>query len=205
MTGPLEIRALGAATLPTRDLLRVLLRRPVDDGEIDDAARALALVGPAREAALLSLKAGPQLLAAVELGRRAWMLPSPQGRRIKSPVDVAAVIAPRADDDELALWVLSLDVRLSLARLERVRRDDVRGVLRSALGAGCQRVVVASRRAAPAVPDNALVDELGALVRAAAIVGVTVVDRVILGDDGFCSLLRTGLLPPDAPREPRYR
>lgn len=191
-----EVCALGASTLPSRELVRLLVRRPMEHGEVEAAARALALVGPAREAALRHLRSGPQLLAALELGRRAWMLPSPAGRRVRSPVDVATIVAPRAvDDPPRSTWVLSLDVRLTLARLERLPRGDTGAALRSTLGAATSRLVLASRRPHHAVPDGDDVDELRSLVSAGALVGVAVVDHVILGDDGFCSFLRLGLLP----------
>src|SRR5688572_29222250 len=120
-----DLCALGASSLPTKDLLAIALRRR-DDDELREAERALSLYGGARDAALRAMKAGPQLLAVVELGRRAWMLPSPAGRRVRAPVDVAAVVAPRvletdANASTLAsshtderVWLLALDARLTL-------------------------------------------------------------------------------------------
>lgn len=193
-----ELCAIGANTMPTKDLVAILTGGR--DDEVVEAEHALALAGPPRDAALRALHAGPRLLAAVELGRRAWMFPSPAGRRIRSPVDVAAVVAPRAEPDG-SLWVLSLDVRLTLARLERT--DALPGnVLRSALSAACRRTIVATRRANRAVPDSADEDLALRIAGAAAVVDVGVVDFVILGDDGFCSLLRLGLLPA---ADARYR
>jgi hypothetical protein len=186
-----DLCALGANTMATKDLVAILAGGR--DDEVIEAERALSLTGPPRDAALRSLHAGPRLLAAVELGRRAWMTPSPAGRRMRSPVDVAAVIAPRAEVDD-GLWVLSLDVRLTLARVERT--DAAPGnVLRSTLAAACRRMVVAIRRANRAVPDSADEDLALAIAGASAVVDVGLVDFVILGDDGFCSLARLGLLP----------
>lgn len=200
-----ELCALGAATMPSRDLVRILLRRPASDDELDELLRALALVGPAREAALRHHRAGPQLLAAVELGRRAWMLPSPAGRRVQNPVDVVTIVAPRATHDEPGTcWLLALDVRLTLSRLERTCTADRGALLRGTLAAGASRLVVASRRRTPAVPCSTDAAEATALARAADLVGVDLLDHVLLGEDGFCSLARLGLLPRN-PREPRYR
>ena len=198
--GPNDLCALGASSLPTKDLVDILLRGRVADDDLRAAERALALTGPAREAALRDHRAGPQLLAAVELGRRAWMLPSPAGRRVRSPVDVAAIVAPRGTDDG-GVVALSLDVRLTVARLEHVEKD-AGAVLRSVLGAGCRRVIVAEKRAARAIPTGDDEDFADRLHKAAALVGVGVVDHVILGDDGFCSLLRLGLI---ASSDARYR
>jgi DNA repair protein RadC len=194
-----DLCALGAAALPTRDLVAVLLRHRPDDDELRAAERALSLVGPAREAALLAHKHGPQLLAAVELGRRAWMLPSPAGRRVRAPVDVASVVAPRAGDG--GACAVALDVRLTVARVVPVAREPS-DVMKAALAAGCTRVVVAERRAHAAVPTSDDEDFAERLRRAGAVVGVRVLDVVILGDDGFCSLLRLGIMRS---AEPRYR
>lgn len=202
-----DLCALGAASLPTKDLLAIALKRR-DDDELREAERALSLHGAARDAALRAMKAGPQLLAVVELGRRAWMLPSPAGRRVRAPVDVAAVVAPRAlapEGDAAGLhahaWLLALDTRLTLARVVALPVDKS-ALLRAALAAGTSRLIVAFTRAARAVPttdDARFVDEL---LSAARVVGVSVLDVVILGDDGFSSLARLGLVPP---ADPRYR
>ena len=201
-----DLCALGASSLPTKNLLAMALRRR-DDDELRDAERALSLYGSARDAALRAMKAGPQLLAVVELGRRAWMLPSPAGRRVRAPVDVAAVVAPRVhtatdgaiDDDHV--WLLALDARLTLARVVALPANPA-ALLRAALVAGTSRLVVARTRPARAVPTSDDARFVEQLLTAADAVGVTIVDVVILGDDGFSSLARLGMVPH---ADPRYR
>lgn len=201
-----DLCVLSASSLPTKDLLALALRRR-DDDELRDVERALSLYGSARDAALRAMKAGPQLLAVVELGRRAWMLPSPAGRRVRAPVDVAAVVAPRvltATDGALTpdhVWLLALDARLTLARLVVLPADPA-ALLRAALVAGTSRLVVARTRPARAVPTSDDARFVERLLTAAGAVGVTVVDVVILGDDGFSSLSRLGMVPH---ADPRYR
>jgi DNA repair protein RadC len=202
-----DVCALGASSLPTKDLLALALRRR-DDDELREAERALSLHGAARDAALRAMKAGPQLLAVVELGRRAWMLPSPAGRRVRAPVDVAAVVAPRAlsagaqeRPDEELVWLLALDARLTLARLVAVPAEP-RALLRGALVVGASRIVVACTRPARAVPTSDDARFVEALLVAARTVGVSIIDVVILGDDGFASLSRLGMVPH---ADPRYR
>lgn len=194
-TATLDLVTLGARALPSRELLRLVMRRG-DEAALDRALHALALVGPARDAALMDLPEGPRLAAALELGRRAWMLPAPSGRRVQSPVDVVTAVAPRAGGTgEAEAFVLALDARLTLARLQPCALDAGR-LLRAGLGGSAERLVVAVRRLRPAVPDSddeRLTTELG---RLAAACGAPLLDWVILGEDGFCSLLRLGLLPP---------
>lgn len=188
---PSDLRALGARALSTRALVQQLIGK--DAVDVDDAVAALGLHHRAREAALLDLRSGPRLLAAVELGRRAWLSSPPLGARVLSPAEAAAVAAPRLVDDDRAL-VVSLDVRGRVARLECV--DDDVGLLQSVLKAGCARAVVVRRKASAAVPDRLDVEALVAVRARGAAVGVDVLDGVLLGDDGFCSMLRLGLIGP---------
>ena len=198
---PQDLAALGARALPTRSLLRVLLGPRVDDDVVDDAAAALFLHPRAREAALLRLAHGPRLLAAVELGRRAWMATPPLGTRLQGPADVAAIAGPLLVDERRPL-VVCLDVRGRVARMAAVDDDDDVTVLQEILVAGCRRGIVCRRLSGLAVPTHDDVARLTGLRRAGALVGIDVADGVLLGDDGFCSLLRLGLI--GAAQDRRY-
>ncbi len=193
-----ELATFGARALSQRELLRLLLPR-CEAAVLERADRALALLGSAREAALLDLPHGARVLAALELGRRAWLLPSPRARRVFGPVDVAAAVGPRAAPDET--WVLGLDARLTLARLVP-SVDEPGELLRAALQGGAARLAVAVRRPAPAVATTVDHERATALAALAAACRTALVDWVVLGDDGFCSLLRLGLL---ASGDRRYR
>lgn len=193
---PIDLCALGARALSTRALVHQL----VGADDVDAAVAALALHHRARDAALLDLKGGPRLLAALELGRRAWLHPPPIGARVTGPVDAVAAVAARLVDDARAI-VIALDVRGRVARVVHI--DDDVHALQTILGAGCTRGLVVEKVERAAVPAGADVDRaLGVKARGVA-VGVDVVDHVLVGDDGFCSLLRLGLLGPRTDR--RYQ
>lgn len=196
-----DITALGAHCMPTRELLTLA---GVHDDEARAAEEALSLVGAARDAAVRALRSGPRLTAALELGRRAWMLPSPAGRRVRAPVDVAAICAPRFAADEAKDITIALDRRLTVAKVASTALEPAL-VLRATLGAGVTRVVIGvnrrGHRAVPSVDDTKRAAEMHA---ACALVDVTLLDIVLLGDDGFASLTRLGVLP-SAGRDPRYR
>lgn len=206
---PHDLCALGAATLPTHALVRMLVRRPMPTDEADAAVRALTLVGRPREAACRALRCGPQLLAAVELGRRAWMIPSPAGRRVSGPADVVSMMAPRmTDDSEGSAWVVALDVRLTVACVDRIATASdawAGGVLRSVLAAGASRAVLVQRRRGPAAATTLDIHTLQEVLAAAHMVDVDILDQVLVGDDGFCSLMRLGLMPADHLPDGRYR
>ena len=196
---PQDLRSVGARARSTRALLLLLLGKRVDDDVIDAAASALSLQARARDAALLRSPQGPRLVAALELGRRAWMSTPPMGTRVQGPVDVAAVAAPRLVDSARPA-LLCLDGRGRLAHFTKAGNDDQDSdsddvnVLQQILMAGCRRGVLCWRLCGPAVPDAAHVERMLRLQRSARMVGVDVIDGVLLGDDGFCSLLRLGLI-----------
>lgn len=78
-------------------------------------------------------------------------------------------------------------------------------VLRATLGAGVTRCVLAlnrSRHRAVPTVDDAARSKL--LAEACALDDVSLVDIVILRDDGFCSLLRLGMLAAGC-ADGRYR
>lgn len=196
-----DIVALGAACMPTRELLKLAGVHPED---VPAAEQALGLLGAARDARVRALRSGPRLAAALELGRRAWMLPSPAGRRVRAPIDVAAICAPRFADRAADCYSIALDRRLTVARVEQTATSP-KAVLRAALAAGTTRAVVGLNRTGKrAVPTNDDATFAEALLAACAVVGVSLVDIVILGDDGFCSLLRLGVLPASS-TDNRYR
>lgn len=82
----------------------------------------------------------------------------------------------------------------TLARTADVPSDP-RAALTMTLAGGCARLVIAMNRrgarAVPTVEDTVLARRLEA---ACATVGVKLIDVVLLGDDGFASLLRLGII-----------
>ena len=228
-----DLRVLGARSLPSRSLVRLVAGPGPDDHAIDTATAALHLADPAREAVLLESSAGPRLLAALELGRRAAANRSPAHTRIVGPGDAVAALSSRLVGDG-RWWLLALDVRLRVARavaltvatthddtsqddrtnglsaanddiadIADVTDEDVAvGALQQTLAAACRRLVLVRQGDGPAVATPRDAALFVALRGRAAVVGVAALDAVIVGDDGWCSLLRLGCVPT---RERRYR
>jgi hypothetical protein len=218
-----DLRVLGARALPSRALVRLVAGPRPDDDVIDDATAALQLADPAREAVLLDSPVGPRLLAALELGRRAGACRSPANTRIVGPGDAVAALSSRLVGDG-RWWLLALDVRLRVARAvpltsacadevegsddESAANDDVAdddvavGALQQTLAAGCRRLVLVRQGPGPATPTARDVALLASLRERCGVVGVAALDAIIVGEDGWCSLLRLGCAPA---RERRYR
>ena len=223
----MDLRVLGARALPSRALVRLVAGPRPDDDVIDDATAALQLADPAREAVLLDSPVGPRLLAALELGRRAGACRSPANTRIVGPGDAVAALSSRLVGDG-RWWLLALDVRLRVARAipltsacadeveasdhgsddgsaanDDIADDDVAvDALQQTLAAGCRRLVVVRQTTGPATPTARDVALLAGLRERCGVVGVAALDAIIVGDDGWCSLLRLGCAPA---RERRYR
>ncbi len=203
-----DLRTIGARGLETHALVRLVCGR-VDDGDVADAVAALTLEPQARDAVLLRSPLGPRLLAAMELGRRACLVPVPTAARITGPADVVAALAARLVDD-VRPWLAAVDVRLRIAGVRAVEApigadddDAVAAILQQTLALGCRRVVIVQRRPGPAVVDVSDAGFVSVLRARAASIGVVVLDHVICGDDGWASLLRLGVLEQSADR--RYR
>lgn len=191
---------LMAFSMPTRELLSLV---GVREKELAEAEKAFCLYGQAREVAIQGLACSHKLAAAVELGRRAWMFPSPSGRRVRTPFDVAAVVAPKllaASDKKAETWAIALDPRLTLAKIQEVS-SAIEG-LKMAIAAGCSRLVLAKSRPDRAVPKTEDAEEAEELLAKCELLDVKLVDIVLLGDDGFSSLVRLGMIPL---AEHRYR
>jgi hypothetical protein len=214
-----DARWLGVALMPIEDLLRDVVGRNTDDNDITELARAIRLTGPAQRAALMAHPNGLRVIAALELAARSHALQRGRSRRIFGPVDVASLFGaplhpwarihgdhPDHADGSQA-FLLSLDVRLSLARLEPIAigQDgsiDATQALMVVLGAGCCRAVLVRVVPRPAVVTPAEVDGVSRLQQQSALVGVMILDGVWVGDDGWLSLRRLGLC---AGPDNRYR
>ena len=175
--------------------------------------RALASMEPAElcNAAGLGRERAAQVLAALELARRAQL--APDGRpRLRTAGEVYRYLAPR-----LALLrhevfhVLSFNTRnvlLGDARVAEGTTDactvDPREVFRAALAARATAVIFAHNHPSgdpePSEADLALTRELQAGAR---IFHLRVLDHVVVGAGRYVSLARAGLLhaPPAGPGE----
>jgi DNA repair protein RadC len=197
-----DILALGAHAMPDAALVRILLP-DVGRARAESLTQALLLDPHARAEVLRHEIEGPLLLAALELGRRAAIYPARGGVRVRGPSDVAELVLPRLPVDVERVIVLALDARLHLARVV-VTGDggahfvdaNFAHVLGPVLAAGCTRFVVAHRHI-DGTAHASFADQAGTVHLAAAArgLGLTLVDHVIVGDDGFTSLRREGQLP----------
>ena len=144
-----------------------------------------------------------QILAAVELGRRT-LTRSPDPRRpLRTPAEAAAYLLPAFGARPAEHFgVVLLDARHRVLRTTLVAVGSVnaaavspRDVFREAAVGGATTVIVfhnhPSGDPSPSHDDMELTRRL---VAAGLLMGIEVVDHVILGDVGYCSLREMGRL-----------
>jgi len=205
-----RLRALGPGALSDAELLALLLGTgTAREGVLDLAARVLSAaggLGPLARLAASELAAMPglgpakasEIVAALELGRRACADPGAERPQILSPADAAALLAPR-----IAHLEHERSVVLLLDRRHRVLREVVAGVGGIAHAPMEPREVFAPALREPGVaavlvahnhpsgdptpsPDDRAVTRRLAL--AADTLGIEFVDHVIVATRGWSSL-----------------
>jgi DNA repair protein RadC len=210
-----RLGTLGPAALSDAEVLSLVLGTGGRDGVVALAARVLAAVGgPAglaratgRELALVP-GMGPakaaEVVAALELGRRAARALVSQRTQIWQPADVAALLMPRLAhiDHEEAILVI-LDRRHRVLRESMIGLGGVshtpmepREVFAAALREpGAAAVVVAhnhpSGEPTPSPDDVAITRRLA---RGAELLGLEFIDHLIVAAGGWCSLVEAGAI-----------
>ncbi len=173
-------------------------------GGLDGLARCGAHVLSA-SAGLGTVKA-LRIAAAVEIGRRAIRLATADRPILGSAGDVAGYLGPRLGPlVHEEMWVVSLDGRNRVRGARRVAQGGLHGcavsardVLRAALGdAASAFVLVHNHPSGDPTPSAEDVAMTGAVSRAAAIVGVPLVDHVVVAGARHASLLELGALDDD--------
>jgi len=209
-----RLRALGAAALSDAELLALLLGTgTAKEGVLDVASRLLATVGglgalarlaPPQLAALPGL--GParaaEIVAALELGRRASRDIGAERPQIMRPVDAVALLAPAlAHLEQERSVVLLLDRRHRLLREVVVGFGGIahapmepREIFSAALREpGVAAVLVAHNHPSgdptPSPDDRAVTRRL---TRAAETLGLELLDHVIVAAGGWASLREQG-------------
>lgn len=187
------VRAMGAlavanAVLEQADGVHGLSRTS------HDTLRKMKGLGPARAA---------QVLAALELGRRALLRRPPARVQLRSPREVAAYLLPTYGGrpiEQFGMVMLDAKHRVLRTAIVSVGALDStvvqpRDVFREAMTTGAAAIVVfhnhPSGDPAPSEDDIALTDRL---VDAGQLMGIEVLDHVVLGDGQFCSVRELGRL-----------
>lgn len=214
--GPRErLMRLGPNALSDAELLAVLLGSGVRGNPVGRIAQSLLAAGgglralvqadPQELAALPGL--GParaaQMLAALELGSRARRT-SEKRPKLSTPAEIHRYLWPllsllRKEE----FHVLCLNSRHLLLRDAKVAEGsmnicpvDPREVFLSALSARATAIVVAhnhpSGDAEPSSLDVALTRQL---FWGGRLLGIRLLDHLVLGDNGYCSLFERGLIP----------
>jgi DNA repair protein RadC len=218
--GPGErLEGRGADALSDLELLGVLL----GEGRRPDAAerraydllarfgdlRGLASAGAGRLTAWEGLprRQARRLVAAFALGRRAAAVPLRRGRVLKDAADILAAYGPVLRDvpREVVLAV-HLDAKGRVLREVRVSEGSLmqscahpREVFGPALReSAAALILVHNHPSGDPEPSTLDIDVTRRLVAAGALLGISLLDHLVLGDACYVSLLERGVIP----REP---
>ncbi len=160
-----------------------------------DSLRRMKGLGAARAA---------QVLAALELGRRALVRRPPARAQLRSPREVAEYLLPVYGGrpiEQFGMVMLDAKHRVLRTAIVSVGALDStvvhpRDVFREAATSGAAAIVVfhnhPSGDPSPSADDLALTDRLA---EAGLLMGIEVLDHLVLGDGQFCSLRQMGRLP----------
>lgn len=173
--------------------------------------RGLLRAGPARLAEVKGVGEARalRLLATVELGRRLHRSASAPRLAVRSADDVTAIFQARLEGlDHEEMWVLSVDGRSQIRGCRCAARGGRHGLVVSAreilslalADAASAFILVHNHPSGSPEPSPEDVAMTRAVVRAASVVGVPLLDHVVIGAGAATSMLEAGLLEaPDAP------
>jgi DNA repair protein RadC len=215
-----RLARLGEGALSTSELLAIILRVGVGGESALALARRListyeGLPGLAR-ASFAELRAErglgnaktAQLKAALELGRR-MLLATPEERLIvRSPSDVAQILmAEMSHLEQEHFRVLYLDTRNRLLGSDEVYVGSLNAshirvgeIFRDAIKRNCAAIIVAHNHpSGDPSPSPEDVEVTRRLVSAGDLLGISVLDHLVIGQQRFVSLRERGLgFEPDA-------
>ena len=201
--GDAELVALLLGTGSAREPVTVLASRLLHRvGGVHGLGRLG--VGALEELPGLGPTKAARVVAALELGRRVLARPLPRGSRIVSSRDVDAALRPRLAQADVEHFVaIALDAknrplgetliaRGGLSACPVAPADVFRALIREAAAGVVFVHNHPSGEPSPSSDDVALTERLR---RAGELLGVTVLDHVIIGREGYFSFLDAGLLP----------
>lgn len=202
-------RQHGVAALTTSELLTLAIgARQTETAETllaksEGSLRRMALI-PAKEIARIAGPAKSQSVAAIfELGRRFVAESREENPPIRSPKDVAAIMAPRMEDLPVEeLHVLVLDAQHHLERDITVTRGILnsslvhpREIFREAIAEKAAALIIVHNHPSgdptPSADDRNVTDQL---VAAGRLLDIPVHDHVIIGRGRYTSFAEAGLL-----------
>ena len=209
-----RLREHGPAYLNNAELLAILLRTGSEaENVVALATRLLSekdgLAGLARSGfhelgqlhGMGEAKTA-QVMAALELGKRLAALGPEERPVIRSPGDVANLLAPEMSLlPQESLRVLLLNTRNQVLAVNEVYRGNVSSavlrtaeVFRGAVREGCPSIlVVHNHPSGDPTPSSDDVRVTGQLVEAGRLLDIEVLDHVVVAQGGFVSLKDRGL------------
>ncbi len=212
--GPREkLAASGAESLSDGELVAILLGTGTRDEPVPALAekllvyagglRGLSRAGTPELSGVSGIGIGKaaRITAALELGRRVNSLPLPRGERLSSSQDVYRAFGPLLNQlcyEEL--WAIALDARQRVLSKMLLARGGLSGcalqpadVFRPLMREAASAVILVHNHPSGSCSPSA--EDLGfteRLAQAGELLGISVLDHVIVGAEGYYSCLDSG-------------
>lgn len=210
-----KLLAEGPTTLDERELLAIILRTGTSKvSALGLADELLAFFGGLERLAQASSEelvqvsgVGPakaaQVLAALELGRRAQNSKVKPGVQISSPRDVSRMMSEMVDYDREHFRILLLNTKNRVISIQTVSIGSLasaivhpRELFKEAIRRSSAALILVhnhpSGDPAPSREDIRLTERL---VGAGKLLGIEVLDHVIIGRNRYCSMREEGFFP----------
>jgi DNA repair protein RadC len=207
-----KLRSHGAAALGDNELVALVIGHGSRGGDALTMANALltahgglrgltrCTVDDCRRIAGIGAARASQIVAAVELGRRALALAAAR-LQIRNPGDAAAYLMPRFAGREVEQFgVVLLDVKHRVIRASVLASGTMNSTIvqprevyrAAAIGGAAAIVVFHNHPSGDPAPSPEDVDLTRRLVAAGVLMGIDLVDHVILGDGRYWSFKERG-------------
>ncbi|MBO4435126.1 MAG: DNA repair protein RadC [Bacteroidales bacterium] len=204
----------GPEALSSAELLAILLRTGTRGKNAVDIGQELLALCDGKISALWSKSldeivrfpgVGPakavSIAAAMELGRRAFAEAYSPGPTITTPMQVYEALLPRIKGlDHEQCWLLMLDRSGRNIGLERITSGggsatiiDTRQIMKRALDRQASAIIIVHNHpCGDCMPSKADIEETRRLQIAAKAFNISLLDHVVIADDGFFSFTEDG-------------
>jgi len=211
-----KLLAHGAEILSNSELLAILINNGTRNKSAIELAKEILILGKnnLQELGKLSVKElmkikgigeakAITIVAALEIGRRRQATDALEKKTMKSSADIAAFLSGKINDNQREVFaVLFLNQSNRINHFEIISEGGITGtvadprvILKKALEENATNIVLCHNHPSGSLKPSRADEELTKKIKSAASLhDITVIDHIIVSDQGYFSFADTGLL-----------